>query len=75
MKFTTFDADNDGWSGGNCAADYKGGWWYNACTYTNPTGLYLEGGVINVRGITWWYAKNSWYSYKYMRFTLIPSDD
>ena len=35
MKFTTPDNDNDK-NGGNCAASYKGGWWYNNCYYVNP---------------------------------------
>ena len=27
MRFSTFDNDNDAW-GSNCAASYKGAWWY-----------------------------------------------
>ncbi|KAK7069254.1 Angiopoietin-like 1 [Halocaridina rubra] len=39
--FTTIDADNDGASGGNCANwSGGGGWWYNYCFMTNPTGRY-----------------------------------
>ena len=34
MKFSTQDNDNDK-SGGNCAATYKSGWWYNACHHIN----------------------------------------
>lgn len=30
MQFSTFDADHD-MSTGNCAANYKGGWWFNFC--------------------------------------------
>ena len=30
MKFSTPDNDNDR-NGGNCAASYKSGWWYNTC--------------------------------------------
>ena len=32
MKFTTADNDNDKY-GGNCAADYKSGWWYHSGCY------------------------------------------
>ena len=34
MKFSTPDNDNDK-NGGNCAAHYKSGWWYNNCYYIN----------------------------------------
>ena len=34
MKFSTPDNDNDK-SGGNCAAIYKSGWWYNNCYHIN----------------------------------------
>ena len=34
-KFTTYDNDNDAWSG-NCAVTYETGWWFNACFDINP---------------------------------------
>ena len=34
MKFSTPDNDNDKWSG-NCAANYKSGWWYYSCYNIN----------------------------------------
>ena len=34
MKFSTPDNDNDKWSR-NCAATWKGGWWYNSCFHIN----------------------------------------
>ena len=33
------DRDQDGYSGGNCAQEYTGGWWYNLCHRAHPTGL------------------------------------
>ena len=35
MKFSTPDNDNDKRGGGNCAAIYKSGWWYNNCHNIN----------------------------------------
>ena len=35
MKFSTLDNENDNWSGNNCAAYYKSGWWYNNCYRIN----------------------------------------
>lgn len=29
VPFSTVDRDNDRWNSGNCAALYKGGWWFN----------------------------------------------
>ncbi|KAK6172052.1 hypothetical protein SNE40_018016 [Patella caerulea] len=34
--FSTFDRDNDLDVGRNCAREYQGGWWYNACADCNP---------------------------------------
>ncbi|XP_062598973.1 fibroleukin-like [Saccostrea cucullata] len=31
MYFSTPDRDNDGWPSGNCAATWRGGWWFNSC--------------------------------------------
>ena len=74
MMFTSYDRDNDKWSGGNCARDRKGGWWYDHCSHVNPTGLYLCGCVCDVTGIVWWLTPGyCWfYSFKRVTFTLIP---
>ncbi|XP_050964075.1 microfibril-associated glycoprotein 4-like [Labeo rohita] len=57
QKFTTFDKDQDPYSG-NCANLYLGAFWYNVCHYTNPNGVYLWGAdnthyAIGVAWFTW----------------------
>lgn len=42
VNFSTFDRDNDAHNT-NCAATYKGGWWYGACHISNLNGLNLNG--------------------------------
>ncbi|XP_062574270.1 fibroleukin-like [Saccostrea cucullata] len=45
MYFSTPDRDNDRFSDGHCAAysDRRGGWWFNACTYSNLNGPWSPG--------------------------------
>jgi hypothetical protein len=33
IKFTTTDSDNDYYPSGDCASEYGGGWWFDACFY------------------------------------------
>lgn len=42
-KFSTYDDDNDGVGGVNCAANYAGGWWFSSttsCLEANMNGKY-----------------------------------
>ncbi|XP_031555441.1 fibrinogen C domain-containing protein 1-like [Actinia tenebrosa] len=38
-RFSTFDKDNDGWSTDSCAAERKGGWWYEWCSVSDLNGM------------------------------------
>ena len=40
MKFTTYDRDNDKYSGGNCASFSFGAWWHDDCNRVNLNGQY-----------------------------------
>ncbi|CAG2228958.1 Tenascin-R,Ryncolin-2,Techylectin-5B,Ryncolin-1,Fibrinogen C domain-containing protein 1,Tenascin-X,Ficolin-2,Fibrinogen-like protein 1,Tenascin,Ficolin-1,Microfibril-associated glycoprotein 4,Ficolin-1-B,Ryncolin-3,Angiopoietin-related protein 7,Techylectin-5A,Ryncolin-4 [Mytilus edulis] len=60
-KFSTKNRDNDPY---DCAKKYTGAWWYITCTFVNLNGLYLQGGQSNLKGITWYAWKTSWYSMK-----------
>ncbi|XP_050957326.1 microfibril-associated glycoprotein 4-like [Labeo rohita] len=65
-KFSTYDKDQDN-SGSNCALKYSlGGFWYNDCYYTNPTGLYflVKVNTVMYTGTTWYYWKKSYNTVK-----------
>ncbi|KAM9313894.1 ficolin-2-like [Pholidichthys leucotaenia] len=65
MKFTTYDKDQDAWSS-NCAHHYLGGFWYQNCHHTNPTGMYAPNGAIgHENSQVVWHAWKGWnYSLK-----------
>ncbi|XP_062597799.1 ficolin-2-like [Saccostrea cucullata] len=61
MLFSTKDVDND-LASGNCAASFKGGFWYSNCHTANPNGQYLKGNHESMAdGINW----KTWRGYKY----------
>ena len=65
MKFSTKDRDNELWYN-NCAIQFKGAWWYNACYYSNLNGLYRsDPHSPNGDGISWKAWKGVYYSLKF----------
>uniref|UniRef100_A0A8C8RGV2 Fibrinogen C-terminal domain-containing protein n=1 Tax=Pelusios castaneus TaxID=367368 RepID=A0A8C8RGV2_9SAUR len=72
MSFTTRDRDNDQYSG-NCAASFKGGWWYQACHWANLNGLYLKGAHESYAdGVNWKTSKGHKYSFKVSEMKFRP---
>ena len=64
-RFSTRDNDNDAWSGINCAQEFTGAWWYNACAYSNLNGRYFNTSTNNHQSINWWHWKNAHISLKF----------
>ena len=61
MRFSTVDCDHDTGSG-NCAASYKGAWWYSNCLNSNLNGMYhVDHHNLYDDGIEWF----TWHGYTY----------
>ncbi|KAL9982262.1 hypothetical protein ACROYT_G004287 [Oculina patagonica] len=64
MQFSTQDYDNDQLNG-NCAQNFKGAWWYNACHASNLNGLYLNASHSSYAdGVNWVRFRGHHYSLK-----------
>jgi len=71
--FSTKDRDNDN-SSGNCAASYKGGWWFNSCVIANLNGYYYHGPHKSDHdGVNWRYWKGGSYSAKRAEMKIRPA--
>jgi len=64
--FSTYDADNDAYTTGDCADMYRGAWWYTSCHSSNLNGEYRWFGetVPYARGVIWRHYKDYYYSMK-----------
>ncbi|UJR35156.1 hypothetical protein I4U23_027925 [Adineta vaga] len=73
MRFTTRDQDNDQSTSGQCAENYKSGWWHAGCTSVNLNGLYLRGNTSTTTGIFWGNWLGAKYSLKSCQIKVRPS--
>ncbi|XP_051985979.1 angiopoietin-related protein 3-like [Xyrauchen texanus] len=77
MKFSTKDKNNNNLDESNCARNYTGGWWFNACEDTNLNGRYAwmrsKYRPQRRKEIYWRPAKGSSYSLKSTKITIRPS--
>ena len=71
MVFTTKDRDNDRRSGGNCAVESTGAWWYRYCHASNLNGKYL--GNKNDYGGAHWRHFRKFLSLKFIEMKMRPS--
>lgn len=75
QKFSTKDQDNDNHRGQNCAASYKGGWWYNACHQSNLNGLYHKGKHESFAdGVHWYTWKGDRESLEWTEIKIRPKN-
>ncbi|CAL1540611.1 unnamed protein product [Lymnaea stagnalis] len=78
MAFSTEDMDND-LHERHCAAENKGGWWYNSCFYSQLNGLYHTAWYSQSQshysdGIVWYTLKDSeFYSLKKVEMKIRPN--
>ncbi|XP_037610492.1 microfibril-associated glycoprotein 4-like [Sebastes umbrosus] len=73
QKFTTFDQDQDSYSG-NCARLYLGAFWYGGCHFANPNGVYRWGAdsTLSHVGVEWYHWKGVNYSLKTISMKIRP---
>jgi len=70
QQFTTYNKDNDQWSGGNCAlnSNEHGGWWHKNCNYINLNYNYKFSG----KGRGFMRLSSKWYDPKFVEMKLRP---
>lgn len=72
-RFSAKDQDYDD-NADNCAAVYKGAWWYASCHRSNLNGQYKVGGnhATYADGINWYTGRGHNYSYKKAEMKIRP---
>ncbi|XP_050086605.1 fibrinogen-like protein A [Anopheles aquasalis] len=69
MQFSTQERDNDRCNV-NCAAVYKGAWWYSNGPYSNLNGLYMNSS--DGRAMVWYTPKRTYTGMSYSRMMIRP---
>ncbi|XP_052864056.1 fibrinogen-like protein A [Anopheles cruzii] len=70
MKFSTYDRDNDVWTGVNCAAYHEGAWWYDNCSHSNLNGPYKN--KADHRSMHWQHFSGSYEGLSFSRMMIRP---
>lgn len=70
MGFSSWDVDQDNWSGSCSSTRGGGGWWFNACGLANLNGERLGQGQLSYSGIIWFLHDQSIKSFKSSRMML-----
>ena len=70
QPFSTKDRGNS--NGGSCASDYKGGWWYNFCHYSNLNGINYGYKKSNSKSMSWLSFGNGYESLKSIKMAIRP---
>ena len=75
MQFSTFDQDNDKWSG-HCASKSHafggGAGWWNACGRENLNGNNFGTAKISYECMSWYYWGNEWECLKSITMAIRP---
>uniref|UniRef100_A0A3B3ZYU5 Fibrinogen C-terminal domain-containing protein n=1 Tax=Periophthalmus magnuspinnatus TaxID=409849 RepID=A0A3B3ZYU5_9GOBI len=76
MGFSTRDQDNDNCDHCKCALMLTGGWWFDACGFSNLNGIYYSIGhnIRKLNGIKWHHFRGPSYSLRSTAMMVRPYD-
>ncbi|KAK2861498.1 hypothetical protein Q5P01_001031 [Channa striata] len=71
--FSTRDRDNDNCDHCKCALMLTGGWWFDACGFSNLNGIYYTLGhnIRKLNGIKWHHFRGPSYSLRYTSMMVV----
>ncbi|KAM7421869.1 hypothetical protein PAMA_010095 [Pampus argenteus] len=74
--FSTRDQDNDNCEHCKCALMLTGGWWFDACGFSNLNGIYYTVGhnIRKLNGIKWHHFRGPSYSLRSTSMMVRPYD-